>query len=201
LADRALAAPPSFAQIRKTELLNSIHHHATLLTYDAQLDAARTDIALAEAEKHPDWSVGLVYAKRGPEFSDMVSVEFRIGLPLFARDRQNPQIAAKRAALRKLESEREVELRMHTAEITQMVAEWETLVARTNSFDTELLPLAKERVTLATTALQANRGDTKAALDAQLAYVELQLQALELKGELGKVWVSLEYLQEQRSGT
>jgi len=201
LADRTLAASPSFSQIRKAELLNSIHHHATLVTYDAQLNAARTDIALAEADKHPDWSVGLVYAKRGPEFTDMVSVEFRVGLPLFARNRQNPQIAAKRSELRKLESEREAELRMHTAEISQMVAEWETLVVRTNSFDTELLPLAKERVNLATRALQANRGDAKAVLDAQLAYVELQLQALELNGELGKIWVSLEYLQEQRSGT
>lgn len=199
-ADRLLASAPSFAPLHKTELLGSIHHHAFLVAYDAQLDAARSEVALAQAEKHPDWSVGLSYAKRGSGFSDMVSIEFRMDLPLFVDKRQNPAIAAKRAYVRQIEAERESELRMHRAEITQMIAEWETLNTRATAFNTDLLPLAKERMQLAIAALQSGRGDVKSALTAQLAYVELQLQALELEAQLGDTWAALSYLQVDRSG-
>jgi len=198
-AARPLADAPSFAQLPKAEVLSNIHRHASLVAYDAHLDAARSEVALAQAEKHPDWSVGLTYAKRGSEFSDMISLEFRVGLPLFSGKRQDPTIAARRADLRRVAADRESELRMHKAEVTQLIADWETLITRTTAFNGELLPLAKERVQLATTALQSGRGDVKSALSAQQDFVELQLQALALEGELGRTWATLNYLQTDRS--
>src|SRR5688572_31468612 len=59
----------------------------------------------------------LSFAKRGPDFSDMVSLEFRIGLPLFTKSRQDPRISAKHAQLRQIESEREARSEEHTSEL------------------------------------------------------------------------------------
>ena len=53
----------------------------------ARLAAAQTDVELARTQKRPDWSVELDYAQRGPTFSNVVTLEFRIGLPLFAKNK------------------------------------------------------------------------------------------------------------------
>lgn len=197
-ATRPLSNPPTFLQVPKAELLNNIHHHASLVAYDAQLDSARSEVALAESERHPDWSVGVTYAKRGAEFSDMVSLEVRVGLPLFSGNRQDPVIASKRAELRKVTAERDAELRMHTAEVTQWIADWEVLLKRREAFERELLPLALERKQLAMGALQSGRGDAKAALSTQINYTEQQMQLLEVESALGKTWAALNYLQADR---
>jgi outer membrane protein TolC len=200
-AHRSLSSAPDFTRLSKAGLLENIHDHASLVAYESQLDAARSEVELAQADKRSDWSLGVTYAKRGSEFSDMVSIEFRMGLPFFAGNRQDPVIAAKRADLRRLEASRESELRMHKAEITQLIADWETLVKRRAVFSTDLLPLAKERTQLAIAALQSGRGDVKSALSAQLALVEIQLQALDLEAQLGRTWAALSFLQVERSGT
>lgn len=118
-ANRPLAPMPSLDQlpIPAPALLASVDEHAPLLSFESRTDAARIDIALAKAERRPDWSAGLAFAKRGPEFSDMVSFEIRIGLPLATKYRQNPVMTARSAELRRLEADRETELRMHTAEL------------------------------------------------------------------------------------
>jgi len=103
-----------------------VRHHASVLAYDAQLDAARTDVALARADRRADWSLELAYSNRARPYSDMVSLEFRVGLPIFASRRQDPVIAARSAQLHRVESEREAALRMHSAEIAKELANWET---------------------------------------------------------------------------
>ena len=200
-ATRPLAPSPDFGDLSNTELLATVHQHAMLAVYDSRLDAARSEVALAQAERHPDWSVGLVYGKRGAPFSDMVSAEMRVTLPIFTRSRQNPEIAAKRAQLRRLEAEREAQVRMHTAEVTQELAQWRTLKTRVAQYYDVLLPLAQQRAQLTLAALQTGRESVPVVLDAQAAELDVQLKALELRGELGRAWAFLTYLVEERSGT
>ncbi|MGH8237649.1 MAG: TolC family protein, partial [Steroidobacteraceae bacterium] len=128
-ATRPLAALPSFDQLPTpaNALLASVHEHGSLLPYESRMAAARIDVGLARAQRRPDWSAELAFAKRGPEFSDMLSLQFRIGLPLSTRNRQDPLVNARHAQLRRIEAEREDELRMHTVELRKMLAEWESL--------------------------------------------------------------------------
>lgn len=200
-ADRALAAPPPFDQlpVPVKQLLSGIHDHASLRTYDAQVEAARTDIALAQADKHPDWSVELDYANRAAPFSDMVSLQFRIGLPLFSSRRQDPIIAGKHAQLREIEAQRDTELRMHSAEIAQQIADWETLKKRLETYEEELVPLSQARSRAALGAYQSSSTSVKPVLEARAAEIDVQLQVLELRGQLGRAWALLNYLQDQRS--
>lgn len=195
-ADRVLATPPTFEDLPPPAALTDVHHHSALVAFDAQLDAARTEVALAQAEKKPDWSVELDYAKRGPAFSNMVTLEFRVGLPLFSGKRQDPVVGSKRATVRQIEADREVELRMHRNEISQRIAEWQTLKERTHVFREELLPLAHERARLALAALQAGQSGINPVLEAQAAEIDAELKSLELLGQLGNAWSFLNYQQD-----
>ena len=133
--------------------------HPPLAPVVARLAAAQTDVELARTGKRPDWSAELDYAQRGPDFSNMVSLEFHIALPLFPKNRQNPVIAEKLAMVRAKEAERDAEVRMHTAEIRAELAQW-----RQGRERTELLPpLARDRSRAAIASYGAGRGDLRLA--------------------------------------
>jgi cobalt-zinc-cadmium efflux system outer membrane protein len=199
-AERPLAAMPALDELptAPAALLASAHEHGSLLTFESQVAAARLDVDLAKAERRPDWSAELAFARRGPEFSDMVSLEFRIGLPLFTKHRQDPQVSARHAELRELEAEREAELRMHVAEIRQMLAQWEELGARLRQYEQELLPLARERSRAALASYRAGRGELRFALDAYEQESEFVIEHAQLRNERGRAWAYLRYLAREQ---
>jgi cobalt-zinc-cadmium efflux system outer membrane protein len=196
-AQRALATAPAFRQLpaSRETLLASLHRHASLLTFDAQKTLAQSEIDVALAEKRADWSAELVYGDRGAAFSDMISLEFRVGLPFFSRYRQDPQISARRANLAQLDAEREAEFRMHAAEVTSALAAWETASKRVALYETERLPLARQRSQAALATFQAGRIELTAVLASHVAEIEVQRGYAELVRELGQAWVFLRYLE------
>jgi outer membrane protein, heavy metal efflux system len=195
-AERPLAPMPALDQLPTPPeaLLASVREHESLLTFESQIAAARVDVDLAKAQRRPDWSAELAFAKRGPEFSDMVSLEFRVGLPLFTKHRQDPVVSARHAELRQLEAEREAELRMHVAEIRQMLVEWEQLGEQTRQYEQELLPLARERSRAALASYRAGRGELRPALDAYEQEIGFILEHAQLVNERGRTWAYLRYL-------
>jgi cobalt-zinc-cadmium efflux system outer membrane protein len=198
-AGRALAAPPSFRDLpaHSQDLRASLPHHAALLTYDTKIVAARSAIEVARAEKRPDWSVEIDYARRGPNFSNLVSLEFKVGLPLWPRYRQNPAIDEKRAKLAALEADRETELRMHTAELTQALADWRAARDRIDLYERERLPLAHQRTQLALAGFQAGRMDLRQTLATFSEEIELRRGYAEMFNMFGRAWASLNYLPAQ----
>ena len=195
-ATRPLAPMPSLSELPTppAALLATVHEHGSLLTFESQLEAARLNVDLAKAQRRPDWSAELAFAKRGADFSDMVSLEFRIGLPLFTKHRQDPQVTAKHAELRRIEAEREAELRMHTAEIQQMLTQWDQLGQQVEQYERELLPLARERSRAALASYRAGRGDLRLALDAYSQEIEFVIERAQLVNERGRAWAFLRYL-------
>jgi outer membrane protein, heavy metal efflux system len=191
-----LAQMPSFDDLPTppAALLATVHEHGSLLPFESQIEAARLEVDLAKAGRRPDWSAEFVFAKRGSEFSDMVSLQFRVGLPLFTKYRQAPVISAKHAELRRLEAERETELRMHTAEVQQMLTEWEQLGAQLDQYESELLPLSRERSRAALASYRAGRSDLRMALDAYAQEIEFVIEHAQLVNERGRAWAFLRYL-------
>jgi len=195
-ADRPLGPPPAFRELSvgDAELLSSLHHHAALLTYDAQIAAAQSEIAVANADKRPNWSAELDYARRGPGFSDLVSLQFSVSLPLFSSTRQDPLIHAKHAAVRELEAIRENELRMHTAEITTMLSDWHSAKDRVDLYETERLPLARQRSELALAGLRAGRMEVRQTLAVLSDELSIEHSYAEQLKTLGQTWAYLHYL-------
>jgi cobalt-zinc-cadmium efflux system outer membrane protein len=199
-AERPLAPMPPFDRLPKPAagLLANVGGHGPIQPFEARLEAARSDIALARAEKRPDWSAALSYADRGPEFSNMASLQFTIELPLFAKNRQNPVIAARSAELRQLEADRETTLRAHTAELHKMLVEWEQAGRRLEQYDRELLPLARERATAALATYRAGGGGFQLALDAFEEQIDVAVERAALAEVRGRAWAFLNYLEPQQ---
>lgn len=194
-ADRALGAAPDWSDLGgdPDSMLTRVAHHRELLSYDAAEHIAAADIALAQADKRPDWSVELAYAQRGPAYSNMVSLQFRVGLPLFAAHRQDPLIASKQAVLAQIEAERDDAVRMHTAALRKTLAAWRDARDRVQRYERELLPLANDRAEAALAAYRGGRGDLQATLAAFDAAVEQRVVYTELVNTLGQAWAGLRY--------
>jgi cobalt-zinc-cadmium efflux system outer membrane protein len=175
-------------------LAQDVAVHPPLAPIVAGLEVARTEVSLARAEKRPDWSAELSFAKHGPDYSDMVSLEFRVALPLFAQHRQNPVIAAKLANVRAQEASREAEIRMHRAKIESMLSMWQSGRMRLQHFEKELLPLAHDRSRAVSNSYGSGRGDLRSALDALSDEVDLQLEYIALEGDVTRAWTFLHLL-------
>lgn len=195
-ADRTLAPAPMFGNLpsSRAEILATLHHHAELKTYDSRLAVARSEVAVAYADKRPDWSAELDYARRGPVYSDMVTLEFRVALPLWSRYRQDPVIRQRQAMVRQLEADRDTALKMHSAEATQMLEKWEAARDRLELYERVRLPLARQRSELALAGFKAGRMDLRTTLESFTDEIELRRTHAELLGSLGHAWAYLSFL-------
>lgn len=190
-----LAAMPSFDELATpaAALLASADQQGPMLPYESRMAAARAEVDLANAERRPDWSAELVFAKRAPDLSNMVMLQFRVGLPLFTRHRQDPVVSARHADLRRLEAERATALRAYTTELKQMLADWELLGSQIRRYERDLLPLARERSRAALAAYGAGRGELRAVLEARRQEIEFVLDHARLQGERGRDWAFLRF--------
>lgn len=190
-----LAAMPSFDELPTpaAALLASADQQGPMLPYESRMAAARAEVDLADAERRPDWSAELVFAKRAPDLSNMVMLQFRVGLPLFTRHRQDPVVSARHADLRRLEAERATALRAYTTELKQMLADWELLGSQIRRYERDLLPLARERSRAALAAYGAGRGELRAVLEARRQEIEFVLDHARLQGERGRDWAFLRF--------
>ena len=194
-ASRPLADPPDFTELRTAPgaLLENVGSHAALQTYTAMEARAEADVALARAEKKPDWSVEVAYAQRGPTYSNMLSVEFRVDLPLFTTHRQDPAIAAKFAELDRVRAERESAEREHRNQTAKLLSVWTSAQKRIARSIDELLPLARQRVQ---TSLAAYRGggDLQAVISARKAEIDARTTYITQLDELARSWAALNSL-------
>ena len=181
-------------------LLSSLHHHASVRTLDAQIALSEREVELARAERRPDWSTQLAYSKRGDAFSDMVSIEFRVGLPLFSEHRQDAQISARHADLNQLQAQREADIQMHREEVASALAAWHGARDRLDLLERERLPLARDRTKTALASYSSGGVGLRDVLSSVRAEVELQRSYAELTLALGRAWAFLQYLlpEEQR---
>jgi outer membrane protein, heavy metal efflux system len=200
-AARALDRPPSFAALPHSpnEFLGALEHHPQLSAYQSMEALARADIAEARAAKKPDWSLEMAYAQRGASFSNMLTLQARIDLPIFAARRQDPVIAARYKALEQVQAEREEARRMHEAEVKRMLADWETARARLKRYAQELVPLSREAAAAALAAYRSGRGTLMAALQARRTTVETSLADLRTQAELARAWANLNFLVPETS--
>jgi outer membrane protein TolC len=175
-------------------LAQTVEAHSPLAPAAAEVELARAEVQVARAERRPDWSAELSYARRGSSFSDMVSLQFRVGLPLFARHRQDPVIASRLAELRAHEATQQAEIRMHRAEVEALLAQWRSGRLRLQLYLDTLLPLAADRIRAVTAAYGAGRGDLSAVIGATAEEVDLQIERIALEGEVSRAWVFLHLL-------
>ena len=195
-AKQPLDSPPAFDHLahRHEDLLVDLDNHPHLAMFAPLQAMADTEVKLAREAKHPDWSLEVAYAQRGPAFSNMLSIGVRIDLPIFQSRRQDPAIAAKIALAEQIHAQTDDARRAHAAEIDAMLADWESGEKRVRRYATDLLPLAHERTEVALAAYRGGKGDLAPVLDARKGEIDARLNQLLAEGELARAWAQLNFI-------
>lgn len=160
-----------------------LHGHPEFRAVDAMARMLDAEVREAESMKKPDWGVELAYQRRGPGYGDMVSVMVSVDLPLFPKNRQSAQVAAKAAERRAVEAEREALRREHQQMLESDAAELLRLTRAVERARGELQTLAEQRVELVLAGYRAGRNSLVELVAARRERAELQLKALAMEGE------------------
>ncbi|MGZ5047868.1 MAG: TolC family protein [Usitatibacter sp.] len=195
-AVRTLAEPPDFTRIahRHEDLLGGLESHPHLAIYGPMEAIADAEVRIAEAAKHPDWTLELSFAQRGPQYSNMVNIGVRIDLPIFEARRQNPAIASKLAAAEQVRAQAEDARRAHLAEIRALLADWQAAAERVQRFQSTQIPLSHERAEAALSDYRGGKSDLGIALEARRAEVEVRLASVQATAEMARAWAQIDSL-------
>lgn len=177
-APETVGDPPAYA-VDPVALRAGIEDLPAIGAYDAMGRQADADLALARADKRPDWSWDLTYQHRDPMYGDMISVGARVGLPLFGKTRQEPLIAARASSASRVRYEREAARRALTASLDADLADHamhHDLLIRAR---TKLEPLAARKADLETASYAAGTASLADVLSAFLALAETKIDLLD----------------------
>lgn len=195
-AQAPLAAPPDFASVPydRATLDSALGHHPQIAALSRQEALAAAEVALARAEREPDWSFEVAYQQRGPSYGNMMSVGVSIPLPWDRANRQDREVAAKLAIAEQTRAQREDALRAHVAEVQAMLEEWASGRERLAIFADSILPLARERTAAAVTAYRGGKGTLSDVLAARRNELDVRRDALALERDTARLWAQLSFL-------
>jgi outer membrane protein TolC len=198
--DQALGDAPDFAVLPhdKASLLASLDRQGNLLGWPAREQAAEAALAVAQADKHPEWSVGFKYGSRVRGLSDMVTLEVGVSLPLFTRNRQDRGIAARAADVDAVRDEHDDARRQQAEAIEAAWTQWQALGQQIRRHLDALLPLASDRSALALAAYRGG-GDIQPLLEARRDEIAHHTDYARMQAEYGRAWAALTYLQPEGS--
>ena len=192
-ADEPLGGEPPVLTVDVEHLRSHVHEHPDLAVFVPMTQMAQAEVHEAEAAKRPDWGVELEYGRRGSAFSDMISLQFTLDLPLFQKTRQDPQIQAKRQALTRVESERDTMLRDHTQELEADLAEYGVVSRQLTRLREVHIPLAREKIDYQFASYRNGKGDLTAVLAARRELIDVRLKEIELDGKRAQTAAKLYY--------
>ena len=167
--------------------------HPDIVVLAKREDLAATDARLAQANKQSDWSVGLSYAQRGSQYSNMASIGVSVPLQWDQANRQDREVAAKLAQAEQISAQREEAMRAATAEVRTMIAEWESARERQTRLEHQLVPLAAERTEAELSAYRSGKSSLNDVLVARRSEVDARLQALQMQADAARLWAQLNF--------
>lgn len=191
-----LAGMPATDRIRldPSRLAVQLEAHPQIAMLRVEEEQAATAARLAAAEKHPDWSVELSYAQRGPAYSNMVSVGVSVPIQWDRRHRQDRELAASLEKVEQAKAEREEMLRERVLEARTLIDAWHSDRERVDRYRRELIPLAANRSAAALAAYRGGKAGLAETLAAQHDEIGVRLAALRLEDQAARRWVQIDFL-------
>lgn len=188
---------PTLASPRELKYLQKgIQRKPQIAAVREKILLAENDLAQSRASKLPDWAIEVGYARRGPAFADLVSVQVSFDLPLFPKNRQDQTIYARQRTVDQRVQEHADHERMLQAELAAAYADWSQFTERAGIYERQVLRDARQRHDASLTEYSSGRGDLASVIEAQRAEVEVRLQLLALQVKAAKARVQLTYLAE-----
>ena len=193
--DPEAAGTPPMMDVDPAVLRAGLDRHPQLLAYDAMGRQADADVALAKADKRPDWSWELAYQHRDPMWGDMVSLGATVSLPLFASKRQDPVIASKTDVAGRVRIEREAARRALVAQLDADLADHTMHHDRLHRAEGVLVPLAQRKADLERASYAGGNATLSDVLQASIALAEAKVDALNREADVVRdaVHINLTY--------
>ena len=195
-----IAGPPPSSGIDATALRSGLDRLPEVRVADAAAGQADADARLARAEKRPDWSWQVGYDRRDTRFGDMFGATIKVGLPLFAKNRQDPLILARDLDAQRARLEATATTRELTAAFEADLADHAMHHERLERARATLVPLAERRSTLETASYGAGTSGLADALAARIAVAEARLELLTREADVVRdaIRIDLTYGSEAR---
>ena len=187
-------APPEFPPApAQSVVLERVATHPELDALQQRINESQASVDLAKAGRLPDWRVELGYGYRR-EYSDMVTLQVGMDLPLFPGSRQNRDVASamamgEAAAARWEDGKRQLEAR-----VLQVDRDLERLSERLAAYNDTIEPQTIVGVDAATAAWRSGRGTLRQVFDARRVRLDVRLARLELQYDTFKRRIELNYL-------
>lgn len=169
----------------------AITTHPDLGAAGARVAQAEADVGIARADKRPDWGFDVAYQRRADRYGDMVSAGVTVSLPLFAKRRQDPMIAASAATAAAALAEQEDMRRSLLADLEAGLADHAMHHEQWMRARDTLLPLARSRANLETASYAAGRAGLLDVIEAQTMLADSELQLLDREAEFARDAVRL----------
>ena len=198
--DPQTAGDPPAPSVDDARLRSSLNALPALRARDAATVTAEAQTQLARADKHPDWTVSASYGRREPTYGDLVSVGVSIDLPLFAKRRQDPKIAAAASEAERARFDRQAAEREWAAALDTDLADHAMHHRRLENARNTLVPLARQRATLDRDSYAAGKTDLGTALLATLSVAEAEVDLLDREAEVARdaVRITISYAGDEQ---
>lgn len=186
--------PISSSSLDAQPFSTALDQHIALRSMQSRVEAARANAEVMRLEREPDWSVELMLSKRGPQYSDMMSVGLSVPLTWDRPQRQDRELAASLAQVDALESEINEARREQLLSMERQHHNWRAALAQLELIDRDRLPLAQQRVEAVLAAYRSGTTPLTTVLEARQAALMLAIERIDIELQAARLWSALEYL-------
>lgn len=186
-------------------IIAKLPDHPWIQSQDALIQSRKTATYIAQDQYKAGWMLDITYGQRfgynpnGRSRDDLLSVMVNLDLPLFTDNRQDRNLAAKKASVIASQYNRSEQLREMKRKIKRYYAQWNGLSQRSVLFKTKLLPEARQNAQASMNAYQSSVTDFTTLMRAELTQLKARLEALKIHIDLVKTQAELIYFQGEPS--
>lgn len=186
--------PISSSSLDAQPFPSTLDQHIALRVMQARVEAARANAEVMRLEREPDWGVELMLSKRGPQYSDMMSVGLSVPLTWDRPQRQDRELAASLAQADALEAELNEARRERLLDMERQHQNWRAALAQLQLIDRDRLPLAQQRVEAVLAAYRSGTTPLTTVLEARQAALMLAIERIDIELQAARLWAALEFL-------
>lgn len=178
----------------------AIRNNPMLRAHEAMIAAQTARVELARKDHLPDFDVSLSYGQRDG-FSDMVSAQLSIPLPVQRGRKQNQFAAEAHSELASLKAEHVEQVNTLRADVARLHAELERDRAQLALYVKAILPQGRATLTSATAGYQVGRADFLTLLDAQATLFTYETTYFRVLSDFARTLAELERVVGEEIGS
>lgn len=190
-------------EVPTEQQIQQIRQHPAILAVEKKIQATGTNIDLAKQKYKPEWGINASYGYRddapdqngitGMERADFFSVGVTFDLPLFTSNRQDKDLDAAISKTEAIKTEKQLMLRQMVAGLNAAQAQLNKINQRQQLYQSRLLPQMHEQAELSLSAYTNDRGSFAEVVQARIAELNAEIDALAIDVEKQKLIAQINY--------